>query len=87
MRKTKINFTNSYFREDGSESVIALHIGNNNQGRREKFRAPEQKFRLGSWVSGATKSLDEQKKVRASADVRISARNKKKTSSRPQAVV
>ena len=33
------------------------------------------------------KSSDEQNKVIASADVRISAQNKKKTSSRPQAVV
>ena len=32
------------------------------QGRREKFRAPGQKFRLGPLVSGATKSRDEQKK-------------------------
>ena len=45
------------------------------QGRREKFRAPGQKFRLGPLVSGAPKSRDEQKKVIASADVRISARN------------
>ena len=35
---------------------------------------------------GSTSS-DEQNKVIASADVRISARNQKKTSSRPQAVV
>ena len=88
------------------------------QGRREKFRAPGQKFRLGPLASGAPKSRDEQKKghsfrrssnfgpkssdeqkkshshrrcsnfgstsgdeqnkVTASADVRISARNKKK---------
>ena len=32
------------------------------QGRREKFRAPGQKFRLGPLVSGAPKSSDEQKK-------------------------
>ena len=76
------------------------------QGRREKFRAPGQKFRLGPLVSGAPKlrdeqkkghsvrrcsnfgpkSSDEQNKIIASADVRISARNQKKTS-RPQAVV
>ena len=31
------------------------------QGRQEKFRAPGQKFRLGSLVSGAPKSRDEQK--------------------------
>ena len=68
------------------------------QGRREKFRAPGQKFCLGPLVGGAPKSSDEQKKghsvrrrsnfcsassdeqnkVIASADVRISARNKKK---------
>ena len=81
------------------------------QGRREKFRAPGQKFRLGILVSGArnhvmskekghsvrrcsnfgpkshslrkysnfgSSSSDEQNKVIASADVRISARNKKK---------
>ena len=46
-----------------------------NQGRREKFRAPRQKFRLGPLVSGAPKSRDEQKKVIASADVPISAQN------------
>ena len=57
------------------------------QGRREKFRAPGQKFCLGPLVSGSPKSRDEQKMSIASADVRISARNKKKTSSRPQAVV
>ena len=45
------------------------------QRRREKFRALRQKFRLGPLVSGAPKSRDEQKKVRASADVRISAQN------------
>ena len=88
------------------------------QGRRDKYRALGQKFRLGSLVSGAPKSRDEQKKghsvrkcsnfgpkssdeqkkghslrrcskfgsifsdeqnkVKASADVRISARNQKK---------
>ena len=32
------------------------------QGRREKFRAPEQKFRSGPLVSGAPKSRDELKK-------------------------
>ena len=32
------------------------------QGRREKFRAPGQKFRLGSQVSDAPKSRDEQNK-------------------------
>ena len=47
------------------------------QGRREKFRAPGQKFRFGPLVSGAPKSRDEQKNVIASADVRISARNQK----------
>ena len=57
------------------------------QGRREKFQAPRQKFRWGPLVSGAPKSRDEQNKVITSADVRILARNKKKTSSRPQAVV
>ena len=31
------------------------------QGRREIFRAPGQKFRLGPLVSGAPKSRDEQK--------------------------
>ena len=46
-----------------------------NQGRREKFRDPGQKFRFGPLVSGAPKSRDEQKKVIASADVRISAEN------------
>ena len=76
------------------------------QGRREKFRAPGQKFRLSLLISGAPKSRDEQKnghslrkcsnfgttssdeqnKLITSADVRISARNKKKkTSSRLQA--
>ena len=45
--------------------------------RREKFRAPGQKFLLGSLVSGTPKSSDEQKKVIASADVWISARNQK----------
>ena len=45
------------------------------QGRREKFRAPGQKFRLGPLVSGAPKSRDEQKKIIASADVQISAQN------------
>ena len=45
------------------------------QGRREKFRAPGQKFRLGPLVSSAPKSRDEQKKVIESADVRISAQN------------
>ena len=45
------------------------------QGRREKFRAQGQKFRLGSLVSGTPKSHDEQKKVIASADVRISTQN------------
>ena len=88
------------------------------QGRREKFRVPGQKFRLGSMVSGVPKlgderkkghsvrrcsnfgpksseeqkkghslrrcsnfgstSSDEQNKVIASADVRISVRNKQK---------
>ena len=33
-----------------------------NQERREKFRAPRQKFRLGPLISGAPKSSDEQKK-------------------------
>ena len=32
------------------------------QGRREKFRAPGLKFRLGPLVSGAPKSRDERKK-------------------------
>ena len=32
------------------------------QGRREKFRAPGQKFRLEPLVSGAPKSRDEQRK-------------------------
>ena len=32
------------------------------QGRREKFRARGQKFRLGPLVSGAPKSRDEQKR-------------------------
>ena len=41
----------------------------NKQGRREKFRALGQKFRLSSLVSGAPTSRDEQKKVLASADV------------------
>ena len=45
------------------------------QGHGEKFWAPGQKFRLGPLVSGAPKSRDEQKKVIASADVRISAQN------------
>ena len=49
------------------------------QGRREKFRAPGQKFRLGPLVSGALKSRDEQKlrsyRLIVSADVRISAQN------------
>ena len=45
------------------------------QGRREKFRAPGQKFRLGFLASGAPKSRDEQKKIITSADVRISAQN------------
>ena len=40
-----------------------------------KFRAPGLKFRLGPLVSGAPKSRDEQKKIIASADVRISAQN------------
>ena len=31
------------------------------QGRREKFRAPGQNFRLGRLVSSAPKSRDEQK--------------------------
>ena len=97
------------------------------QGRREKFRAPGQKFALGPLVNGASKSRNEQKKghsvrrcsnfgpkssdeqekghslrrcsnfcstsnnernkVIASAYVRISARNQKKTSSHPQAIV
>ena len=101
--------------------------GRREKFRREKFRVPGQKFRLGLLVSGASKSRDEQKKghrvrkcsnfgpkssdeqkkghslrrcsnfgstssdeqnkVIASADVRISARNQKQTSSRPQAVV
>ena len=46
-----------------------------NQGCREKFRALGQKFCLGLLVSGAPKSRDKQKKVRASADVRILAQN------------
>ena len=45
------------------------------QERREKFRASGQKFRLGPLVSGTPKSRDEQKKVIASADVRISPQN------------
>ena len=45
------------------------------QGRREKSGAPGQKFRFDPSVSGAPKSHDEQKKVIASADVRISAQN------------
>ena len=45
------------------------------KGLREKFRAPGQKFRLGPLVSGAPKSRDDQKKVIATADVRISAQN------------
>ena len=57
------------------------------QRRREKFRTPGQKFRLGPLVSGALKSGVEQIKVIASADVRISTRNEKKTSTRPQVVV
>ena len=35
------------------------------QGRREQFRAPGQKFRLGPLVSGAPKSRDEHKKGRS----------------------
>ena len=42
------------------------------QGRREKFRAPGRKFRLGPLVSGAPKSRDEQKKGQS---VRISVQN------------
>ena len=104
-----------------------LILGIGPRGRREKFQAPGQNFRLGSLVSGTPKSRDDQKnghsvrrcsnfgpkssddkkrvigsrrcsnfgstssdeqnKVIASADVRISARNQRKTSSRPQAVV
>ena len=45
------------------------------QGRREKFRAPGQKFRLGPLVSVAPKSRDEQKRVIESADVRISVQH------------
>ena len=45
------------------------------QGRQEKFGAPGQKFRLSPLVSGPPKSRDEQKKIIASADVRILARN------------
>ena len=45
------------------------------QGRRDNFRAPEKKFRLGPLISGAPKTHDEQKKVIASADVRISVQN------------
>ena len=56
-------------------------------GRREKLRVPGQKIRFGPLVSGVPKSRDEQQKVIASADVRISARNQKITSSRSQAVV
>ena len=43
------------------------------QGRQVKFWAQGRKFRLGPLISGAPKSRDEQKKVRASPDVRISA--------------
>ena len=50
--------------------------GPHDQECREKFRAPGQKFRLSPLVSGAPKSRDEQKKVIASADVRISAQNR-----------
>ena len=106
---------------------MQTHSSACDQGRRENFRAPGQKIRLGPLVSGAPKthdlqkkghsvrrcsnfglkssdeqkkghslrrcsnfgstSSDEQHKVIASADVRISARNQKITSSRPQAVV
>ena len=45
------------------------------EGRREKFWALGQKFRLGPWVSGFPKSRDELKKVIESANVRISAQN------------
>ena len=45
------------------------------QGRREKFRTSGQKFPLSPLVSGVPKSRDEQKKVIAFADVRISAQN------------
>ena len=101
-----------------SHSAVGYVIATLNQGRREKFLAPGQKFRLGPLASGASKSRDEQKgqsvrrcsnfgpkssdkqqkkghtlrrcsnfgstssdeqnKVIASADVQISARNKKK---------
>ena len=40
-----------------------------------KISGPGQKFRLGPLVSGAPKSRDEQNKVIASADVRISVQN------------
>ena len=52
-----------------SKFVLEKHVGRWAtlapwiQGRREKFRAPMQKFRLGPLVSGAPKSCDEQKKV------------------------
>ena len=50
--------------------------------RREKFRAPGQKFRLGALVSVVPKLRDEQKSVIASADVRISAQNQVMTKKR-----
>ena len=62
----------------GKYDQMCCFVMYHKQGRREKLRAPGQKFRLGPLVGGAPKSRDKQKKVIASADVRISARNKKK---------
>ena len=46
------------------QNAVCLHshFTTPRQGRREKFRAPGQKCRLGPLVSGAPKSRDEQKR-------------------------
>ena len=49
-------------RLENKPKSTAPEAGALTQGRREKFRAPGQKFRLGPLVSGAPKSRDEQKK-------------------------
>ena len=49
----------STFRDLNQQSKNPLYC---DQGRREKFRTPEQNFRLDPLVSGAPKSRDEQNK-------------------------
>ena len=64
-------------------SLLSLYAG----APREISGPKGKNFVWALWSEVPQNHVMSKKKVKASADVRISARNKKKTSSRPQAVV